>query len=280
MANKKVKDTNDEIKKEAISNQKKTKLKKQPDIKVSVEEAKNDDYNLDDKKLKSENLKKMNKRDEKSGNIKFITLIFLIVLLAAICIFIFLKNKTNYVKVEDSNALTDILGVEVATPDGGQNVKYGIENDSIAKIDYIKTYQGGEKLPFTLRSSTNMEDDLVQLDYEFGTPIVMESICNDGKKVSVLAQVALTDEPLIMKAEWMDNDNYYAMVTTKLTTREDFLQEVNKVIINTHIDDYTYSREDETIYEEENEEDYDETQIDVGTPSNVEVETYEEEPEE
>lgn len=280
MANKKVKDTNDEIKKEAISNQKKTKLKKQPDIKVSVEEAKNDDYNLDDKKLKSENLKKINKRDEKSGNIKFITLIFLIVLLAAICIFIFLKNKTNYIKVEDSNALTDILGVEVATPDGGQNVKYGIENDSIAKIDYIKTYQGGEKLPFTLRSSTNMEDDLVQLDYEFGTPIVMESICNDGKKVSVLAQVALTDEPSIMKAEWMDNNNYYAMVTTKLTTREDFLQEVNKVIINTHIDDYTYSREDETIYEEENEEDYDETQIDVGTPSNVEVETYEEEPEE
>ena len=280
MANKKVKDTNDEIKKEAISNQKKTKLKKQPDIKVSVEEAKNDDYNLDDKKLKSENLKKMNKRDEKSGNIKFITLIFLIVLLAAICIFIFLKNKTNYVKVEDSNALTDILGVEVATPDGGQNVKYGIENDSIAKIDYIKTYQGGEKLPFTLRSSTNMEDDLVQLDYEFGTPIVMESICNDGKKVSVLAQVALTDEPLIMKAEWMDNDNYYAMVTTKLTTREDFLQEVNKVIINTHVDDYTYSREDETIYEEENEEDNDETQIDVGTPSNAEIETYEEEPDE
>ena len=120
----------------------------------------------------------------------------------------------------------------------------------------------------------------VQLDYEFGTPIVMESICNDGKKVSVLAQVALTDEPSIMKAEWMDNDNYYAMVTTKLTTREDFLQEVNKVIINTHIDDYTYSREDETIYEEENEEDNDETQIDAGTPSNVEIETYEEEPEE
>ena len=280
MANKKVKDANDEIKKKSIDNQKKTKSKKQPDIKVSVEDLKNDDDNLDDKRLKPENLKKMNKNDEKSGNIKFITLIFLIVLLAAICIFIFLKNKTNYVKVEDSNALTDILGVEVATPDGGQNVKYGIENDSIAKIDYIKTYQGGEKLPFTLRSSTNMEDDLVQLDYEFGTPIVMESICNDGKKVSVLAQVALTDEPLIMKAEWMDNDNYYAMVTTKLTTREDFLQEVNKVIINTHIDDYTYSREDETIYEEENEDDNDETQIDVGTPSNAKIETYEEEPEE
>ena len=52
----------------------------------------------------------------------------------------------------------------------------------------------------------------------------------------MMAKVALDDseEMKYMKALWYDNDKYYSMVTDNLVTREDFLQEVNRVIIANH----------------------------------------------
>ena len=276
---KKTKDSLDDIKKEGVKKQKSVKSKNISSDIVSS------NLEVNDKKLHSESIKNPPKKVEHENNVKFIVLICIIILLAAACVFIFLKNKTNYVKVDNNDTLNSMLGVEVVAPSGGQNIKYGIENDSIAKIDYIKEFQGGEKLPFTLRSSTDPNDDLVQLDYSFGTPIVMETICNDGKKVSVLAQLAITENPTIMKAVWTDNNSYYAMVTTKLTTREDFLQEVNRVIIDTHIDDENYVVEEKITYGDDEDVDYMEEidevdKADIGTPSNSEVDVYEDEPEE
>jgi hypothetical protein len=65
----------------------------------------------------------------------------------------------------------------------------------------------------------------------------MTVVCNDGSEIPVESRVALdpkTDNIKYMKALWYDNDKYYSMVTDNLVTREDFLQEVNRVIIANH----------------------------------------------
>ena len=99
----------------------------------------------------------------------------------------------------------------------------------------------GETMHFVMRSSYAMEEDLAIFDtkVEFSNdqPIFMTVICDDNTEVEVESYVALDEHGKMkyMKATWMDNDKYYAMVTEDLITREDFLQEVNRVIIANHI---------------------------------------------
>ena len=107
-------------------------------------------------------------------------------------------------------------------------------------MTYKKTYDGNE-MDFTLRASSSTEDieNSIGLDVEFiYTPIMMTVICDDGSEIPVESKTALdeiTDNIRYMKSLWYDNDKYYSMVTDNLTTREDFLQEVNRVIIANHI---------------------------------------------
>lgn len=168
-----------------------------------------------------------------------------IIVIAIIVAFAVLRKKpassrTTIETTVTKEELKDKLNVEFKEPVGGNEVAYGIENNSIAKISYKKKVSDGNEMNFIMRSSYSTEEieNSIGLDVEFAyTPIMMTVICNDGSEIPVESKVALeqeTDEMRYMKALWFDNDKYYSMVTDNLVTREDFLQEVNRVIIANH----------------------------------------------
>ena len=132
------------------------------------------------------------------------------------------------------------LPYSVKEPVGGDNIVYSIEGNNISKISYRKMVSDGSEMNFIMRTSSSTEEieNSIGLDVEFAyTPIKMTVVCDDGSEVPVEARVALDEESenmKYMKALWYDNDKYYSMVTDNLVTREDFLQEVNRVIIANH----------------------------------------------
>ena len=69
--------------------------------------------------------------------------------------------------------------------------------------------------------------------HEWNTDILMTSTCQDGTKINVLANVAF-DDPYVMRASWSDNNVFYSMTTQNLSSREDLLQEVNRMVIANH----------------------------------------------
>ena len=169
------------------------------------------------------------------------TAIIAAIVVAIVLIYVKPTSKRGSVEtVVTKNELKSKLNVEVKEPEASGDVIYGIENDSIAKITYKKKVSNDKEMNFVMRASSSVEDieNSIGLDVEFAyTPIVMNVVCDDGTEVPVEARVALdedTEEMRYMKALWYDNDKYYSMVTDNLVTREDFLQEVNRVIIANH----------------------------------------------
>ena len=153
------------------------------------------------------------------------------------------KTKGTITTKED---IKQKLDVEVKEPDNANDLKYVMESNNIAKQTYKKTVSDGQVMDFVLRVSSSTEDiensigltDSKGADVEFAyTPIMMTVICEDGSEIPVESKVAVDDQKgdmRYMKALWYDNDKYYSMVTDNLYTREDFLQEVNRVIIANH----------------------------------------------
>ena len=184
-----------------------------------------------------------NKRKSKGLDVKFL-IIGLVALVAIAIIVAILVSKTGkkVVSKESSKAeIVEKLDIDIKDPEEAEEVSYDIENNSIAKVSYAKTMPNGETMHFVMRSSYAMEEDLAtfdtSVDFPDDQPIYMTVICEDGAEVEVESYVALDGQNKMkyMKATWMDNDKYYAMVTDDLITREDFLQEVNRVIIANHI---------------------------------------------
>lgn len=172
------------------------------------------------------------KFDKKSK--PFVIIVTIVLILAIIIGLVVVKGK-RIEEVESLDKLVERLNVRIVTPQDSTNVKYGIENKNIARIEYSKEVSDGYTMDFVLKSSSSTED-LVEYDNDFSSiAIMMTVICNDGSDVEVTSYVA-ADDTNIMKSEWYDNDLYYAMTTETLSSREDFLQEVNKVIIDTHDD--------------------------------------------
>lgn len=175
---------------------------------------------------------------------KWIIAIVAIYVIATIIAFVTIKpfNFLKYVKSEtvvSRDELRDKLDVDIKEPSDGKNVVYGIENDSIAKVSYKKVVSDGMQMDFVMRTSYSVEDIEKSIDtkIEFAyTPIMMTVVCKDGSEVPVESKVALDEKEAMryMKALWYDNDKYYSMFTDNLVTREDFLQEVNRVIIANH----------------------------------------------
>lgn len=196
--------------------------------------------------------KKASSSDAKKKSFKFDskTIIFIglavVIVISMIVAFVLTRPSITRRKISKNETvvsqkdLKDRLNVDIKEPDGAEEIVYTIENESIAKASYKKTVSDGQEMNFILRSSYSTEEieNSIGLDVEFAyTPIMMTVICDDGSEVPVESKVALDDdkEMKYMKALWFDNDKYYSMVTDNLVTREDFLQEVNRVIINNHV---------------------------------------------
>ena len=207
--------------------------------------------------LSEENVKEV----KKSKDIKKLLIELAVIVVIAIVVAVFMVNKKSNVNTNTSSIeeIKEKLKIDIAKPEAAESVAYDIENNSIAKVTYAKKLPSGEEMHFVLRSSYAKEEDLENFGYNVNfetSPIFMTSVCNDGTEVTVEAYVALDEDGNMkyMKALWIDNDKYYSMITDDLITREDFLQEVNRVIIDNHIDFADGEVVDETEEIEETEE--------------------------
>lgn len=215
-------------------------------------------YNDDTKKPDNNDIKNDNAKPKKTlhkGDNKNAKLIICVVilLLVAVVVAIFLTRKKpvevdNKIKgtVTTKEELNKKFDVNIKEPVEANDINYVVEDDNIAKLVYKKTVSDGNVMDFVLRFASSTEDiersigltDSKGADVEFSyTPIMMTVVCEDGSEIQVESKVALDEnnqEMKYMRALWMDNDKYYSMVTDTLATREDFLQEVNRVIIANH----------------------------------------------
>ncbi len=214
--------------------------------------SKNKDVEI--KKVNKNNMaKKSMKKSSDDKQRKIIVAGLSVLVLVAIIVAIILTRKT-YVPIDNKikgtittkEELNKKFDVDIKDPVEAKDINYVVENENIAKLTYKKTVSDGNVMDFVLRVSSSTEDiensigltDSKGNDVEFAyTPIMMTVICEDDSEIQVESKVALDDnnqEMKYMRALWMDNDKYYSMVTDNLVTREDFLQEVNRVIIANH----------------------------------------------
>lgn len=163
-----------------------------------------------------------------------------------------LSTKTK-VPVSESHMsqeeIKEKFAQDIKDPNDAKNLEYAVEGDDIVKVSYEKVVDKNNNviMSFVMRKAKSTEDiersiglsDSKGNDVVFAseTPIKMIVKCEDDTEVNVDSYVALDEngtEMKYMRATWYDNDNYYSMVTDNLSTREDFLQEVNRVIIANH----------------------------------------------
>lgn len=217
----------------------------------SVSEVSNSDIKRETKANNNKTTKKNGALNSKSILISGLAILFIVAIIVAIVFttsrkpLTFDDSKTKGV-VTTKEDIKQKFDVELKDPDNADDLKYVLETDNIAKLTYKKTVSDGKVMDFILRVSSSTEDiensigltDSKGADIEFAyTPIMMTVICEDGSEIPVESKVALDDrnsEMRYMRALWYDNDKYYSMVTDNLYTREDFLQEVNRVIIANH----------------------------------------------
>ena len=160
-------------------------------------------------------------------------------------------EERELVKVEDSNELEKKLSINIKGLED-KNTEINIEDKNIARIDYSVA-----TMSYTLKASSDAKKYLANISHTWGTPILMQSECEDEAIIDVIAQVAI-DNPKVMRADWYDNDLYYSMTTQTLTSREEFLQEINRLIIKNHI---IFDYDEESSYE------YEIESYDVNAPS-------------
>lgn len=178
--------------------------------------------------------------NKKKSNIILIVAGLAVILVLAIVMAVIVPRLNKGTNVKGLNEIKEKLNIDIKEPENASDLTYDIVNNSIAKVAYSKILPDGKVMHFVMRSSYSTEEDLATFtsDPQFtDQPIFMTTICDDGAEVEVSSYVALDKEGNMkyMKALWMDNDKYYSMITEDLVTREDFLQEVNRVIISNHV---------------------------------------------
>lgn len=178
-------------------------------------------------------MKKKIKSNKKISPIVPILIVVIVATLIILALYInnMYKHKTddyrNRIDVRSAEEIRSKLGINLDMK-ASTSIGYFIEDEDIARIEY-----SARGMDFTLKSASDNSKNLANLNHTWDTPILMTSICDDGTDVQVTSLIAV-DNPKVMKAEWYDNDLYYSMDTKNLTTREDFLQEVNSIIIKYH----------------------------------------------
>ena len=184
-------------------------------------------------------MEKAQKKKPMDKKFVLIAAVVILVLVAIVVAILFGKGRNRAVS-SSIQEIEEKLDINIKEPESAGDVAYDIENNSIARVSYSKTVEGGGVMHFVMRSSYSQEEDLASFAQKVDfadQPIYMTVVCDDEAEVEVEAYVALDAKGNMkyMKALWMDNDKYYSMVTEDLITREDFLQEVNRVIIKNHI---------------------------------------------
>ena len=128
---------------------------------------------------------------------------------------------------DNKDKLSEMVGFDVDSKND-ENAKYYAEDDNIARIEYDLN-----GMHLVLKISTDGGKDLVNMYHEWSTGILMTTSCKDGTSIIVSSNTAI-DDSSVMRSEWKDNNKFYSLTTQNLSTREEFLQEVNRYIIENH----------------------------------------------
>lgn len=161
-----------------------------------------------------------------------------VVILLALLAIVMVNRKNASIRqmvgMESVKELNDKLGIDMIVPTDAKNVKFAVRGDSIGVIEYDKAGRNGDIIHYILSYSKNASDKLEYFRSEsWSTPIEMNVDTRDGKTVLVTSNVSSEDRKR-MQGKWTDNEVFYVMATETLTSREDFLQEVNRLVINNH----------------------------------------------
>lgn len=214
-----------------------------------LKQAKDIDYNNLAKDVKGtvqEKITEIKTMEPKKMNKYLVRIIIVLFILVFI---MFLRTCTGPRKVsifgDGANRLVektknvdnfDELNITIQNPEMGQQIiSDEIVNGNIAR----KTFRTAD-YTYKLSASKDKNVNLSGYLYKWGSRIQMISKCDDFREVKVEASIAVENSSVI-KAEWADNNTYYCMTTDEMVSREAFLQEVNRVVIQNHIYDAEYA---------------------------------------
>ena len=243
--NEKIKDVKDGKLAKKLSDVKKSageKLSKikETDLKTNIENAKGA-VNSKVTELKTMDPKKQNKL---LIRVIFVLIAFIFILLISrSCSKPRTVSKTGdgkYQLVERANNVGNFNKLKITLKDPAeaqQIIANEIINGNIAR----KTYRTRDYV-YRLSASKDKNANLSGYTYTWSGQINMDSICEDFREIRVIAHIAV-ENPQVIKAEWADNNIYYCMTVDTLTSREAFLQEVNRVVIQNHEYDEKYAEE-------------------------------------
>ncbi len=145
-----------------------------------------------------------------------------------------------YQLVEKASGVNNFskLKIELKDPESAEQIiSNEIVNGNIAR----KTYRTKD-YTYKLSASKDKNANLSGYVYTWISPIHMDSLCDDFRTIRVVAHIAV-ENPRVIKAEWADNNVYYCMTIDSLVSREAFLQEVNRVVVQNHEYDEKYAEE-------------------------------------
>lgn len=213
----------------------------------------------------SNDVQQANNNNKKSDFPISMVLVGILVIVAIVFVVIFLMTRSSQKSKQALNTLeqavinestvskeeiTEKFGdLNIKDPKDANDLKYSMDGDGVVKLSYEKVIDKTKNITMNLvmriAKSTEDIDKSIGLYDSSGNeiifpdepPIFMNVQCDDGAEVPVESYIAVDEngvELKYMRSTWYDNDNYYSMVTDNLTTREDFLQEVNRVIIANH----------------------------------------------
>lgn len=176
------------------------------------------------------------KKASKNANTLFYAIVVVVLLALLAIVMVQRKNATvrQMTGIESVKELNDKLGIELVVPTDAKDVKFAVRGDSIGVVEYDKTGKNGDTIHYILSYSKNPSDKIEYFRSEsWSTPIEMNVDTRDGKTILVTSNVSSEDRKK-MQGKWTDNEVFYVMATETLTSREDFLQEVNRLVINNH----------------------------------------------
>ncbi len=212
-----------------------------------IKKLKETDY----KKLASDAKTSFNSTISDPSKLNKLLIKVIIVLVAFIFILLFARSCNRvktvsttgegmYQLVEKSTSVNNFgkLKIDLKDPESAdQIISNEIINGNIAR----KTYRTKD-YTYRLSASKDKNANLSGYAYTWVGPIHMDSLCNDFRTIRVIAHTAV-ENPRVIKAEWADNNIYYCMTVEMLLSRETFLQEVNRVVVQNHVYDEKYANE-------------------------------------
>ena len=170
----------------------------------------------------------------KKNNILIIIFIVLALLISSVLI-VSRINKTlidnpivSTETIVDATDLSEKMDMIIDNIANVEDIEYSIIDNNVAILKY-----NNNGMDYELRITKDVMQETVFETHSWGTPMNMDTICDDGKKIRSVGFID-TLNLKVMKTDWIDNHKFYTLITYNLNDRSEFLQEANRIIYENH----------------------------------------------